>query len=390
MAPPMKSSPSFLVDNNLGSKGAEQACAPKKQAPEEDVVIESRHGDAGGQPSFIFRHFLHKDARISKLVTREDPYHLHKTLGMLSLLNFLYRYAFCYNMYGNLGYNGMEWGKKYYVLDWLTMLTHTCLALSSIIFRVPRKRLNNKPMVIYEEYRQHAMVFTVRCLSVYAVATLLPNAPAWLCPVVVMAHHLLADRTTSIHGSPGNTAVRSTEKRAKLSPTYRWVGKLYSLYQFLAIGSHILPNERLPDLAFNAIIAIQSSAFMMTLYRKRIVRGRTHMVVYAFCLLVSGFHICRLIGMWSSVLITATFMLRINMPREWSNKYVCWALFVLASHSDHVFHLASSYMKNENIFTTGNMLDSTATKGTAVAAFVYTAFIGERALLGKKSSDKQA
>lgn len=69
----------------------------------------------------------------------------------------------------------------------------------------------------------------------------------------------------------GNTAVRATQRHMKISTFYRYVGKLYSLYQFLAIGSHILPqrsNARLADLAYNAIIAIQSSAFMMTLYRK--------------------------------------------------------------------------------------------------------------------------
>ena len=54
---------------------------------------------------------------------------------------------------------------------------------------------------------------------------------------------------------------------------------MYSYYQFLAVASHILPNARLADLAYNAIIAIASSAFMMTLYRKRIIRGMSHMVM---------------------------------------------------------------------------------------------------------------
>ena len=278
----MKNSASFLIDNN----------APSSKM--QDLVIDSRSGDVG--PTFLFRHFLHKDAKISKLMTREDPYHLHKTLGVLALANFIYRYGYCYLTSGTLGYNGITGNKHLYMLDWITMLVHTCLALSSIIFRVPKKRINNKPMVIYEEYRQHAMVFTLRCLVIFAIVTLFPNAPSWWLPLGVMSCHLLADRITSIHGTSGNTAVRATAKHQKLSPFYQVVGKLYSLYQFLAIGSHILPNARLADLAFNAVIAIQSSAFMMTLYRKRIIRGRTHMVVYAFCLLLSGYHICRLLG----------------------------------------------------------------------------------------------
>jgi len=70
-----------------------------------------------------------------------------------------------YNIQGNLGFDGSR-------LDWATLIVHTLLAFSSIIFRVPRKRIDRKPMIIYEEYRQHAMVFTFRCFSVFAVSTL--------------------------------------------------------------------------------------------------------------------------------------------------------------------------------------------------------------------------
>jgi len=337
-----------------------------------DMVVESRHGDAG--PNFIFRHLLHKDARISKLITKEDPIHLHKTLGILSVLNFFYRYGYCYMTSGSLGYNGNAGNKHLYVLDWVTMLVHTCLALSSIIFRVPRKRINNKPMVIYEEYRQHAMVFTVRCFIVFAIVTLFPNAPGWWPPVGVMACHLLADRITSIHGTDGNTAVRATAKHQKLSPFYQVVGKLYSLYQFLAIGSHVLPNDRLADLAFNAVIAIQSSAFMMTLYRKRIIRGRTHMIVYAFCLLLSGFHICRLLGWWSCLLVTVTFILRIKTPRQWSNKYACWSVFLIMSNFSW---LKEIFLSTNNVMSVAEI---GAAKGAAVGAAIYMLFRAERAM----------
>jgi hypothetical protein len=360
----MKNSASFLTDNNAPSG--------KQSSKMADLVIESRTGDVG--PGFLFRQFFHKDAKLSKLMTREDPYHLHKTLGILSLINFIYRYGYVYLSHGNLGYNGSADNKHLQLLNWLTMLVHTCLALSSIIFRVPKKRINNKPMVIYEEYRQHAMVFTVRCLIVFTIATAFPNAATWWAPVGVMACHLLADRITSIHGVEGNTAVRATAKHQKLSPFYQVVGKLYSLYQFLAIGSHILPNARLSDLAFNAIIAIQSSAFMMTLYRKRIIRGRTHMVVYAACLLISGFHIVRLIGWWSCLLVTITFILRIKTPRKWSNKYLCWLIFLVMYNA--------KWLK-ETLLTTSNILsinEHDAFTGLVVAICLYITFKGERAI----------
>jgi len=93
-----------------------------------------------------------------------------------------------------------------------------------------------------------------------------------------------------------------------------------------------LPNTRLADLGFNTIIAIQSSAFLMTLYRKRIIRGRTHMVVYSLCLLVSAYHMVRLMGAESSALVVAAFALRVNLPRKWSNKYGIWILFLTVFH----------------------------------------------------------
>ena len=42
----------------------------------------------------------------------------------------------------------------------------------------------------------------------------------------------------------------------------------------MLIGSLVENNARAADLGYNGIIAIQSSAFLMTLYRKRIIRGQ--------------------------------------------------------------------------------------------------------------------
>lgn len=376
----MKNSDSFLVDNSapVGQQASKTAS---------DVAVDQRHGDAGGTPSFIFRHFLHRDAKISKLVTREDGQHIHKTLGILSVISFFYRYGYVYNTTGTLGFDGPAASSRHTLfLDWATMLVHTALAFSSIIFRVPKRRINNKPMVIYEEYRQHAMVFTLRCLLVFAAVYALPaGSPAWVPPLAVMLCHLMADRITSIHGTQGNTAVRATQRHMKISTFYRYVGKLYSLYQFLAIGSHILPNARLADLGYNAIIAIQSSAFMMTLYRKRIIRGRTHMVVYAACLVLSGFHIVRLIGLHSCVLVTAAFLTRINLPRKWSNKYIIWFGFLMAANGPWLLEQARqpAVLALDLKGLTGSEL-SGAGKGTLLGALAYAAFVGERALMGDK------
>lgn len=311
--------------------------------------------------NFFYRRMFHREANFKKLATYEDPYHLHKGMGILSVCSFIYRYGYCYNTTGTLGFDGDKENR----FDWLTMIIHLTLALSSILFRVPKKRLPDKPLVIYEEYRQHAQVFTLRCFNLYTVCILWDDIspylfdgqvierPLWIAPVVVMLHHILADIITWRHGN-GSTAVRASsdhllsarggkdqsdaelEKQRQNSKFYKNVAKAYSFYQFLAIASHILPNDRILDLAWNAIIAIASSAFMMTLYRKRIIRALTHMFMYSFCLGLSTFHIIRLIGWWASFLTLCTFLLRINLPRSLPNaiKYVLWTGFYFAFMAD--------------------------------------------------------
>lgn len=268
---------------------------------------------------------LHKDANFNKLFTKEDKMFLHKIMGILSILSYFYRYVICYSKYGNLGF------KEDTIFNWITYIIHFNLALTSLFFRVPRKRIENKPMIIYKEYRLHAIIFTTRCLVVFILDHLLEkkNRSVIIIPLAVAFHHILADIVTYFYGN-GNTAVRTNSKN--LSPFYKKVSLFYSFYQFLAISSHILPNKHLSDLAWNALIAIASSAFMMTLYRKRIIRGLGHLVIYSSCLLISMFHIIRLIGLFATVLTLLAFIARISLPKKLNNKYLCWSLFMLISY----------------------------------------------------------
>ena len=56
------------------------------------------------------------------------------------------------------------------------------------------------------------------------------------------------------------------------------------------------------------------------------------MLVYSLCLLVSAFHMVRLMGAESSALVVAAFALRVNLPRKYSNKYGIWILFLTVFH----------------------------------------------------------
>jgi len=241
---------------------------------------------------------LHKDLDLKRLVTKEDPYHVHKILGVLAIYSFVYRYGFCTPLI------------SYTRFDWCTMFIHLCLSLSAIQFRVPKHR-TKKPLIVYEEYRLHAIVFTSRCFFVYAFRH----------PFFVLIHHLAADYITLKHGKEGDTAVRSIAVRAG---AHNKLSKLFSLYQFLAIGSHLFGP---PSMAFNTLIAIQSSVFLMTLYKKKIIRGKTHLIVYSLCLLLSTYHMLLAMELKHLILSSIAFLIRINIP---NNKYILWfCIYVL-------------------------------------------------------------
>ena len=64
---------------------------------------------------------------IKKLITKEDPYFLHKSMGIFSLLHFFYQFG-CFAYYGRM------------YLHWIYILPHILLHVSSFIFHVLDKR----------------------------------------------------------------------------------------------------------------------------------------------------------------------------------------------------------------------------------------------------------
>ena len=98
-----------------------------------------------------------------KLVTKEDRYHLHKTFGTLALVSFGYRYFYMWPATGHLG---LEMDTP----SIATMAVHTLLSITSLPFRVPLRRIRKQPTMIWQEYRLHAVIFTLRCAIVFAFA----------------------------------------------------------------------------------------------------------------------------------------------------------------------------------------------------------------------------
>ena len=218
---------------------------------------------------------------LGKLVTSHDRYHAHKILGVCALVSFAWHYGVVWPRTGSLG------------AGWPVIWLHVALSLSGLQFRVPQKRIEKWPAMIWEEYRLHAVVFSFRAPVVAALDGF------WRLLGIGMVH-VAADQVTVVHGQPGSTTVRGEHARPKSARTVAMT-RAYAVYQHLALASHLVGNNSM-DLAYNAFIAVQSSAFCMTLHRKGLIGWKGHAIAYLVCLILSGAFIVQSLRWWQTAL----------------------------------------------------------------------------------------
>lgn len=241
---------------------------------------------------------------IGKLATRHDQLHIHKVLGAACLCSFMWHYTVQWPKHGELH------------ASWLAIALHLALSLTGLQFRVPAKRIKKWPTIIWEEYRLHAVVFSFRAVVVAGLS----GVPRLLG---IAAVHMAADEVTRRHGEPGSTTVRGKHDR---DPSRRlwWLTRSYAVYQYLALASHLAATEdSAVDLAFNSFIAVQSSAFCMTLHRKGIITWKGHAATYLVCILLSGGYVVHVLPL-HQVLLALVF----GYGRmQGLNKYPLWLLY---------------------------------------------------------------
>lgn len=142
-----------------------------------------------------------------------------------------------------------------------------------------------------------------------------------------MIHHLVVDEITRRHGpvDPSQTTVRVD---GDSTPFTKAVLRFYAFYQFCALGSQILPSAPLADLGYNAFIAIQSSAFLMTLFRKGLIRYYTHAVVYTTALVMSLYYMTAACPGIFWFKICCVFGMRVKLRMD---KYLIWFIYCMFS-----------------------------------------------------------
>lgn len=207
---------------------------------------------------------------LTDLITKEDPFHIHKTFGAYVLLHFIYQY-FCYFKYGEM-----------YLNIWV-LLPHFGLHISSFIFHVLHKHVlssDKTSMFIWEELRLHSMIFSFRALF----SILVPQ----MSTIYVFTTMLCADCATYIYGENGMTTVRGNHIKVS-KKWYKSLGAaFFSMSQMGAtfICGGFLQQNYSPVLAFSTLLPIQTSAFGMTLIRKNIINKTVWQAIYTAELLI--------------------------------------------------------------------------------------------------------
>jgi len=144
---------------------------------------------------------------VKKLFTPEDKNNVHKTLGGLALLSFGYRYFYVLPTTGTLGFANNSF------FDIATLALHLLLSYSSIIFHVLEYRIVKHPLIIYEEYRLHAMLFTTRAIGISFFGLYQHLLPEYLRSTFLVGFlvciSVSVDWVTKKYGTPGITAVRN-------------------------------------------------------------------------------------------------------------------------------------------------------------------------------------
>ena len=253
------------------------------------------------------------------LFTREDPWHIHKTLGAFSLSHYLY--LCCVFPWRATGIEGRP----------MLVVPHLLLSLSSIQFRVPLRRVQGERPMIWREFRLHNIVFAARsfvCVWLWAAGLRLQ----WLCVIATM---VVAD-AISAHAAAqaGATTMRNMPIPSAWNESrYRTLQGLYAEAQFAATMACV----HSPDLAMLASMPVQLAAFLMTLVRKS--KLSSH-----------GWHYLYALSLWTNYgLLAAAALVRSDVTRlecfvysavlgrvrrRWGvNKYLLWGIALLLVHA---------------------------------------------------------
>ncbi len=284
-------------------------------------------------PRFNRDHKLeYNKTKISKLITHEDKFHIHKTMGVISLLNYFYLLFDCFysGAAAEMTLRSVDGG--FIGLTWV----HSILSLSALQFLIPRTRTGILPM-IWQEFRAHSIVFAVRSFLIINVLYFLfrhsddgdrtrsPTAIVVRLAIVLLAMKLADVSTEYLRENKKETTTATmpywSDCPAALQSAIKY---FYTHSQFMATVVCLFGT--IPYVLAVAF-PIQIASFLMTLVRKNIISAFWYHVFYGGSLLIvylinaadPTLYPVVILGI---ILIYARVHLKLN-------KYVLWTLVAL-------------------------------------------------------------
>jgi len=258
----------------------------------------------------------------ASLITAEDNGHVHKLLGVSCLLHYGYRFTLCGEQ--DMGFDGSN-------VTLLCLGLHLSLSLSSLLFRIPLKRIKEGSR-IWPEYRLHSIVFASRSLAVMLLFWFerqqhngLSSKEYWFVnPIIVFGALLMADIASRSCGENRSSTIQELDA----PPSLRF---FFSVMQFHATMG-VLFGVRRFSTQFVYVWIIQFTAFLMTLRRKNLLPHgplvKTYGIMLLFGLVVSTYDL-RMFGVWrtNNILANGAVLLRLGLG---CNKYLVWGLMTAA------------------------------------------------------------
>jgi hypothetical protein len=191
-----------------------------------------------------------------QLITKEDPGHVHKVLGICCLISFIWRLS-------QMGPSDMGF-RTYPSFTIPTFLLHWSLTISSFIFHIPAKRIKSGDR-IWPEYRLHALVFLSRSLlicCVYYYEQYYHLSPNYDLNFLIVMFTLFAADVSSWSVENRSGSIRELD-------THPAVKFFFSMMQFGATAGCLYGLRRF-SLMFYMVFIVQVNPFLMTLRRKNL------------------------------------------------------------------------------------------------------------------------
>lgn len=267
-----------------------------------------------------------------KLVTYEDRFHIHKSLGILCLINFTYRYC------RFIIKQDMNFRNDYDIF--LTISIHLLLGITSLIFRISSLR-HTKLRIIYPELRLHNILFTLRSLVCFFFCYY--NFHIFYRVLTCLMTSILADIIS--YFLKQGTTIRDLVFYDGMSE--RSIKRERLEYSDAQLGATIVMLGGC-DMIFGTLLPIQIAPFTMTLVKKGIIGCKFSHLIYSYCLLINYilpvYNTSYVIKFGLMKIIASYMRFKYNI-----NKYIMWMIIYYAYYSTITYNFENNILINSSL-----------------------------------------